>query len=100
GTTNLLNAAHKCDREWSDAIAVENKGEGSRTYSETLHRVIIAVRCAVYKRPFNMVADPPYIHELQLLCPGICVPAPNTVQRDVERLYEGTASLVTAYFKV
>lgn len=70
------------------------------TYSETLHRVIIAVRCAVYKRPFNMVADPPYIHELQLLLPNIRVPAPITVQRDVERLYEGTASLVTAYFKV
>lgn len=103
GTTNLLNAARKCDENRSGAGAVGNKDAGAvppQTYSETLHRVIIAVRCAVYKRPFNMVADPPYVHELQLLHPGIRVPAPITVQRDVERLYEGTAGLITVYFKV
>ena len=71
-------------------------------YTEARHRALIAVHCAARKRSFNSVADPEHLEELQLVSQNlnVAVPSPHTVQRDVERLYEGFAPLVTAYFKV
>ncbi|KAH9935413.1 uncharacterized protein B0H18DRAFT_833547, partial [Fomitopsis serialis] len=63
---------------------------------------VIAVRCAAQKRTFNSVADPEYLTEMQLVSgnPDIRLPSPHTVQRDVERLYEGMAAQLTSYFQV
>ncbi|KIM60779.1 hypothetical protein SCLCIDRAFT_123429, partial [Scleroderma citrinum Foug A] len=43
----------------------------------------VAVDCCVSKRPFNMVNDPHYKEEVQLLRPGTSIPCPITVSRDV-----------------
>ncbi|KAI6018852.1 hypothetical protein EDC04DRAFT_2541711, partial [Pisolithus marmoratus] len=48
----------------------------------------IAMHCCVSKRPFNMVQDPHYVEEIQLLQPGTAIPSPATVSRDVNQIYQ------------
>jgi hypothetical protein len=69
-------------------------------YTPARHRALIALRCASSHRPFNSVADPYYLEEVELLRAGTKVPAPITVSRDVQILYREGAKKVKEYFKV
>jgi hypothetical protein len=71
-------------------------------YTESRHRAIIALRCSVNKRPFNIVTDPLYLLECKLLRPDMNfrLPSPATVQRDTQWLYIHLANSVVNYFKV
>jgi len=56
------------------------------------------MRCAVSRRPFNSVSDPLYLEEIQLLQPGIKVPSPSTVSRDVQAIYKEGSISIKEYF--
>jgi hypothetical protein len=70
------------------------------SYSYSNHRALIAARCAASKRPFNLVADPYYIQEVEMLCPGAKLPSPATVSQDVKAMYGVGAEVVRDYFSV
>ena len=65
-------------------------------------RALTAVLCAARKRSFQSVTDKEFVQLLRHVSgnPNLCTPSEHTVQRDVERLYEGIAPLVTSYFQV
>lgn len=69
-------------------------------YSPTTHRALIAVRSARYNRPHNMVADEPYLQEVEMLRPGTKVPHPSTVTRDLEKIYLGLSTVFRNYLTV
>ncbi|KAI0662355.1 hypothetical protein C8Q70DRAFT_555332 [Cubamyces menziesii] len=71
-------------------------------YSEPRHRVLVALRCARRKRSFLSVEDPEYLDELKLVSQNALIkrPSQTTVRDDVERLYEGLAPYLAAYFQV
>ncbi|KAJ7060828.1 hypothetical protein C8F01DRAFT_988426 [Mycena amicta] len=105
GTGNLGKGQKECDRR-RGVKGDTNKGAqqdlfGSLSrYTPARHRAIVALRCASSHRPFNTVADPYYLEEVELLRPGTTVPAPITVSRDVQTLYREGAKNVKEYFKV
>ncbi|KDQ20120.1 hypothetical protein BOTBODRAFT_102100, partial [Botryobasidium botryosum FD-172 SS1] len=69
-------------------------------YTPAMHRAVIALRCAMSKRPFNIVNDPYYKMEVELLRPGTIVPHPSTVSRDICAIYSEAAKHVREYFEV
>ncbi|KAH9884326.1 hypothetical protein C8Q73DRAFT_625428, partial [Cubamyces lactineus] len=99
GTTNFLNTARSCDQQ---------RGIGPSPlsplppYTEARHRALIAVHLSARKRPFHSVEDPEYGKELRLVSQNrsLRTPSQETVRDDVERLYEGFAPRLTAYFEV
>ena len=99
GTSNFRASALVCDRR-------HGKGPSEQLtvpqYTEARHRAIIAVHVAARKRSFHSVEDPEYYEELKLVSqnPNIKIPSQETVRDDVERLFEGFAPLLTAYFEV
>lgn len=99
GTLNFRGSALLCDRR-------HGKGPSRQLtvpqYTEARHRAIIAVHVSARKWSFHSVEDPEYYEELQLVSqnPNIKVPSQETVRDDVERLYEGLAPCLTAYFEV
>ncbi|KAH6897555.1 hypothetical protein BKA70DRAFT_1116256, partial [Coprinopsis sp. MPI-PUGE-AT-0042] len=99
GTSNLRAATKKClDR--NQAILPQAPGVETLKYSKATHRALIAVRCAARNRPFNMVSDPEYLQEVEMLCPGTSVPHPGTVSRDVGKIYLGLSDVVRTYMMV
>ncbi|EGN92942.1 hypothetical protein SERLA73DRAFT_28424, partial [Serpula lacrymans var. lacrymans S7.3] len=48
---------------------------------------IIAMWCAVSRRPFNSVMDPHYLAEVELLRPGTILPSPCIVSHDIQAIY-------------
>ena len=64
------------------------------------HRVLIALRCAVSKRPFNMVKDSLYAQKVALLRPGTVLPSPSTISRDMNQIYVDSSNHVKDYFSV
>lgn len=104
GTTNLRDAAIRCDKRrlnGKTSLVPATPGEVP-VRSEAMLHVLTAVLCAARKRSFQSVTDKEFVRLLQHVSgnPTLCTPSEHTVQRDVERLYEGMAPLVTAYFKV
>lgn len=69
-------------------------------YSRSKHRALIAARCASSKHPFNSVADPYYIQEVEMLCPGTKLPSLATVSQDINLMYKYSAEVVRDYFSV
>jgi hypothetical protein len=69
-------------------------------YTPARHRAMIAIRCAVSRRPFNTVSDPFYLQEIELLRPGTQVPTPSTVSRDIQNIYQAGSDVVKEYFSV
>ncbi|KIJ06879.1 hypothetical protein PAXINDRAFT_58178, partial [Paxillus involutus ATCC 200175] len=69
-------------------------------YTPARHRALIAMCCAVSRRPFNIVKDAQYVQEVELLRPGTVIPSPTTVLRDVTKIYKEGAKQVKEYFKV
>ncbi|KAG1852674.1 hypothetical protein F4604DRAFT_1515386, partial [Suillus subluteus] len=67
-------------------------------YTPQAHRALIAMRCAVNKRPFHSVADQLYIEEVKLLRPDVKAPSPRTVSRDINTIYCEASKNVKIYF--
>ncbi|KAJ7189230.1 hypothetical protein C8R46DRAFT_842336, partial [Mycena filopes] len=97
GTSNLLNKAKECDE---DRGVITERPSTAPTYSVAAHRTIIAMRTATSNRPFNIVHDPYYEQEVQLLRPGTTLPSATTVSNDLKVLYLELSKQVKAYFMV
>lgn len=102
GTSNLDRSRKKCmqERGLNEDTTPVAPQPSTLTYSRSRHRALIAARCASSKRPFNSVADPHYIQEVQMLCPGAKLPSPTTVARDINAMYKFGAEVVREYFSV
>lgn len=107
GTSNLNRNVLKCNTrrgvlpaEDSSKNAQQDLHGAISTYSALKHRVIIAMRCATSHRPFNMVVDPWYMREVNLLRPGTDLPSPMTISRDTAVLYKGGSTRLKNYFEV
>ncbi len=86
GTTNLRRTNKQCfdrrgvkDPSDSSANAQQDLHNSVSRYTPSRHQAILALRCATSHRPFQIVADPYYLKEVELLRPGTVVP---TLQRD------------------
>ncbi|KAG1719768.1 uncharacterized protein EDB91DRAFT_1065342 [Suillus paluster] len=107
GTKNLQRGVDECETRRGvqagtlDSVGAQQTLENSvSSYTQAAHRALIALRCAVSKRPFNFVTDPHYIAEVQLLRPGVIIPNPRTVARDVSAIYLEGSKQVKVYFSV
>lgn len=106
GTTNLKRSRNECLRhrnlsqEGSAAGAQQMIANTVSNYTPARHRALIAARCAVSQRPFNIVKDPYYVEEVKLLRPGTTLPSPKTISLDVRKVYERGANHVKTYFQV
>ncbi|KAG1847937.1 hypothetical protein C8R48DRAFT_615160 [Suillus tomentosus] len=90
GTKNLNRGITECiqrrgvSTEGPNAKGAQQTLSGSISkYTPEAHCALIAMRCAVNRRPFRSVADPLYIEEVRLLRPDVIVPSPRTVSRDI-----------------
>ncbi|KAG2118386.1 hypothetical protein DEU56DRAFT_747789 [Suillus clintonianus] len=106
GTNNLVTGMKDCAARrgvssGSDATGTQQTITGSVSkYTAEAHRALIAMHCAVNKRPFQSVADPLYIEEIKLLRPDVKVPSPRTVSRDINTIYTEASHNVKTYFEV
>ncbi|QRV99251.1 hAT family dimerization protein [Ceratobasidium sp. AG-Ba] len=99
GTRNLQDTAETCNARWGVTQNSKSNSTFFNGYSEALHRVLIALRCAQNKRAFNLVSDPLYQQEVEMLRPGTILPSPMTVSRDMQVIYATSAEGVKEYFK-
>ena len=99
GTTNLQKAADSCLKK-QGIERQKNTPADVIPYSESGHRVLIAMRCAKQSRPINTVLDEDYLQEIQMLRPGTKIPHPTTVQRDLIHIYVHASTWVMNYFLV
>jgi len=107
GTKNLARAIVECNErrgvtsdDLSSVGAQQTIEKSVSEYTPAKHRALIAMRCCVSKRPFNMVRDPHYAEEIRLLRPGTDIPSPATVSRDVNQVYTLGSKQVKEYFLV
>ncbi|KAF9792012.1 hypothetical protein BJ322DRAFT_980034, partial [Thelephora terrestris] len=102
GTSNLERSRRKCmqQRGANENPIPDVPQPPPLTYSQPKHHALIAARCASSKRSFNSVADPYYIQEVEMLCPGTKIPSPATVSRDINMMYKFGAEVVHKYFSV
>ena len=98
GTGNLHRAIGKCSEK--PQLVTGPHPTDDIPYSPAAHRALIALRCAMSKRPFNSVSDPLYAREVQMLRPGTKLPSPSTVSRDIAAMYENGSNIVKQYFSV
>ncbi|KAJ3573237.1 hypothetical protein NP233_g2572 [Leucocoprinus birnbaumii] len=101
GTGNLTSGIKACDRR--RGIATHSQASRSSnvvkiTYSEAAHRAIIALHCARNQRPFNIVNDPMYKAEVDLLRPGTSVLTPEMLSRDTLLLHQELSRSVRDHF--
>ncbi|KDQ17360.1 hypothetical protein BOTBODRAFT_106061, partial [Botryobasidium botryosum FD-172 SS1] len=61
---------------------------------------VLALRCATSKQPFNMVKDPYYEIEVEMLRPGTVIPHPSTISWGISTVYSEAAKHVKEYFEV
>jgi len=99
GTSNLQKAVDTCLRKQGVKLQ-KNTSADAIPYSESGHRVLIAIRCAKQSRPINAILDEDYRHEVEMLRPGTRIPHPTTVQRDLIHIYEHASTWVMNYFLV
>ena len=107
GTQNLKRGIEQCQKrrgiskERDTQAGAQQTLHGSlSTYTPARHRTLMAMRCAVSRRPFQSVKDPFYLDEVEMLRPGTVVPSPATVSRDVKDIYKASMSHVKEYFEV
>ena len=105
GTTNLTRSIIQCEKKRgvqgnSPVNAQQNLHGSVSKYTEIRHRAIIALRCAASHRAFNMVDDPFYKQEIELLRPGTKGSSPKMVSRDIQTLYQMGSKRVVEYFLV
>ncbi|KAK7047943.1 hypothetical protein VNI00_006271 [Paramarasmius palmivorus] len=107
GTSNLAKAAKACDEQRGQCSGDDTSvgtqqtlHQSVSTYTPARHRAIVALRCAVNHRPFEMVRDKLYVEEVKLLRPGTKLVSPGTVSTDVKRIYNGCSIMVRDYFRL
>ncbi|EJD36356.1 hypothetical protein AURDEDRAFT_74283, partial [Auricularia subglabra TFB-10046 SS5] len=103
GTKNLWESTHECNKKHGVTAVKSDQSTlpvAMSKYMPYKHRVIISLRSAVSRRPFNFVADPLYREEVQLLNPLATIPSPRTVSRDTIALHKEIGKSVKDYFKV
>lgn len=105
GTKNLKRGQTDCKARRgvkgdSNIGAQQTLTRAVSNYSPARHRALIAMRCAVSRRPFNSVRDPYYIDEVEMLRPGTHIPSPSTVSRDVNTIYKKGSTYLKEYFAV
>lgn len=107
GTKNLARGIDQCNERWGvtsgdpgdpSTVGEQQTTESVSEYTPARHRAIIAMRYSVSKRPYDMVRDPLYVDEIQLLRPGTVIPSPATVSRDVNQIYKVGSKHVKEYF--
>ncbi|QRV77423.1 hAT family dimerization protein [Ceratobasidium sp. AG-Ba] len=99
GTRNLQDTAETCNARWGVTQNSQSNSTFFNGYSEARHRVLIALRCAQNKRAFNLVSDPLYQQEVEMLRPGTILPSLMTVSQDMQVIYATSAEGVKEYFK-
>ena len=99
GTSNLQKAADACLRK-QGIERQKNASPDAIPYSESGHRVLIAMQCAKQSRPINAVLDEDYQREVEMLHPGTHLPHATTIQRDLIHIYEHASIWVMNYFLV
>lgn len=67
-------------------------------YDRHVHRALIAMRCARYHRPFDMVNDEEYRKEVELLRPGTVLPSASNLSRDTQHLHQELSFSLKDYF--
>ncbi|TFK18497.1 hypothetical protein FA15DRAFT_575451, partial [Coprinopsis marcescibilis] len=98
GTSNLRTGVAKClDHNHITQPSADAK---VIAYSPENHHALIALRCTAWNRPFNMVADPEYIQEVQMLHSNTPIPHPSTVSTDVQQIYVTMSNIVRDYLVV
>jgi hypothetical protein len=107
GTTNLRRTNEQCCKRrkvagtsGSAANAQQDLHNSISRYTPIQHRAIIALRCASSHCPFQIVADPYYKKEVELLRPGTVIPSPLTVSKDLQQIYQQGSLQVKKYFSV
>lgn len=110
GTGNLQRAVKYCRARNPSSLPQSDTQGGSevpgssnstkRPYTVAYHRALIAIRCARNHRLANMVTDPEYLMEVEMLRPGTIVPSPSTVADDIQAIYLAASSRVKDHFKV
>lgn len=106
GTTNMGRKVKSCLERRGISAAGMSKGaqqtleKSVSQYTKARHRTLIALRCAIDKRPYDSISDELYIEEVDLLRPGTKLPSPSTVSRDVQALYSEGGKRVKEYFAV
>ena len=103
GTSNLSRSIAQCKKKRgvhgnSPANAQQTLQGSVSKFTEVHHRAIVALRCAASHHAFNMVNDPFYKQEVELLRPGTKIPSPRTVSRDIQTLYQMGSKRVFEYF--
>ncbi|EDR06267.1 uncharacterized protein LACBIDRAFT_300316 [Laccaria bicolor S238N-H82] len=78
---------------------MQPKDDAPIPYSVAGHRALLAQCCATSACPFNMVSDPDYLKEVQMLRPGTAAHSPNTISRDLNQIYLDMSIHVKNYFK-
>ncbi|KZV65049.1 hypothetical protein PENSPDRAFT_559259, partial [Peniophora sp. CONT] len=100
GTKNLWDTLHSCGAD--PTTSASNSTPSIPPYTESRHRLFLAKKCTVHKRPFNIVEDDAELDIARLLSgnPDICLPSIQTITRDVDSMFLGLSDFLTAYFKV
>ena len=99
GTSNMLKGMNTC-LQLQGISKKQPKDDASIPYSVAGHRALLAQRCATSGRPFNMVSDPDYLKEVQMLRPGTAAHSPNTISCDLNQIYLDMSIYVKNYFMV
>ncbi|KAG0695807.1 hypothetical protein DFH29DRAFT_813803 [Suillus ampliporus] len=107
GTKNLNQGIKDC-AGWHGVSSTGSAATGAQQtltgsvskYMVEAHRALIALCCAVNKRPFHSVADPLYLEEVKLLRPDVKVPSPHTVSCNINTIYSEASKNVKFYFSV
>lgn len=98
GTSNLVKGIKACLT--AQGVTLPEPHTDTLPYSQATHRTLIAQRCASNARPFNIVKDPEYAMEVQMLRPGTVIPSPSTVSRDINEMYTQMSVFVKNHFLV
>jgi hypothetical protein len=69
-------------------------------YSVAGHCALIALQCAKFAQPFNMITDDEYVYEVLMLRPHTIIPDPSTILRDIKHIYAQMSIHVKSYFSV
>jgi len=98
GTTKFLKDVRACEEK--QGIYQPQLASTSVPYTPETHRALIALHCAKHSRPINSILDDDYRTEVEMLHPGIALPHPTTVQRDLVNIYIQMSIFVMNYFVV
>ncbi|KAF5354023.1 hypothetical protein D9756_006943 [Leucocoprinus leucothites] len=99
GTGNLQKGIKACNQlnglaEDGSSLVPHQSDSDYIPYSESAHRAIISLQCAVNQCPFNSVKDGLYRLEVAMLRKGTVLPSPEQVGRDTRLLYREVSGIL------